>query len=475
MAELPVGGEARGLAGVFGTSINPLSVYMQYSAQRQRNRAAMAAQQKADRDKTMDYLDKFNPSSKFKELNYKINETAQRVVRDPVMQGLEQGQTLSQMQARIQFNKGQVEGLVGESDQWKATIDQIQEDFDADPIRYNQNAKSALRDIYLNDDGTVKEFDQIRAGIQNADNLKFDPRVLNQEGVVKKFTEDLPQQSKVLLHKVYTDMDYTPDQVETMVKSGLQYEMKLNPRTGIQEPVLDDNLMPKVVVDEKVYALAKADPYMNSLMTSAAQDKAGQMKWLQENVRGAGDKVNIDRQVVSGKSIKNPRYKHFGKYGYKTPIEDLQQRDDILEQISLGGTTGEANLGYFNDPMSDVKASYSSTDGKKKGQFVKVDYVSNAGQEVPPLDTNMTYAEQLARKELLQSRKVIKSNYYDITTQDGRDKLKIALSAEMDRMNKTQAIAEDYPYYIQEKRASKNKAKAPADNGKRTNYDNAGL
>ena len=421
MAELPVGGEARGLAGVFGTSLNPLSVYMSYASQRQRNKAAMAAQQKADRDKTMDYLDKFNPSSKFKELNYKINDVAQRVVRDPVMQGLEQGQSLSQMQAKIQFNKGQVEGLVGESDQWKATLDAIQEDFDADPIRYNQNAKSALRDIYLNDDGTVKEFDQIRAGIQNADGLKFDPRVLNQEGVVKKFTEDLPQQSKVLLHKVYTDMNYTPDQVETMVKSGLQYEMRLNPKTGIQEPVLDDNLMPKVVIDEKVYALAKADPYMNSLMNAASKDKAGQMKWLQENVRGAGDKVNIDRQVVSGKSIKDPRYKHFGGYGYKTPIEDLQQRDDILEQISLGGTTGEANLGYFNDPMSDVKASYSSVDDKKKkGQFVKVDYVSNAGQEVPPVDPNMSYAEQLARKELLQSRKVIKSNYYDITTQDGK-------------------------------------------------------
>jgi len=155
---LPIGGEAKGLAGVFGTGLNPLSTYMTYASQRQRNKAAMAAQQKLERDKTMDYLDKFNPTSKFKELNYKINETAQRVVRDPVMQGLEQGQSLSQMQAKIQFNKGQVEGLVGESDQWKATIDKIQEEFDKDPIRYNQNAKSALRDIYLNDDGTVKDF-----------------------------------------------------------------------------------------------------------------------------------------------------------------------------------------------------------------------------------------------------------------------------------------------------------------------------
>jgi len=213
----------------------------------------------------------------------------------------------------------------------------------------------------------------------DADKTLYDSRVLNTEGVVKSFKEKLPEQYQTLTGKTYSDMGYSPNEVETMVKSGLQYEMYFDQKTGTHKPVIDEDGLPKVIIDEGVYRMAKADPWMNSLMTAASKDKEGQMKWLQENVRGGGIKSTSDRQVIKGNKQDNPRYKHFGGYGYKTPIEDLQQRDDILEQISLGGTTGEANLGYFNDPMSDVKASYSSTDGKKKGQFVKVDYVSNAG------------------------------------------------------------------------------------------------
>jgi hypothetical protein len=359
MAQLPVGGEARGLAGVFGTSINPLSVYMQYASQRQRNKAAMAAQQKAERDKTMDYLDKFNPSSKFSELNYKINETAQRVVRDPLMRGLEQGQTLSQMQPSLQFNKGQVLGLVGESDQWKATLDGIQEEIDDDPIRYNQNAKSALRDIYLNDDGTVKEFDQIRAGIQNADSLKFDPRVLNVEGVVRAFTEKAPEQSRILLSKAYSDMGYGPDEVETMSKSGLTYELGPDGR-----PLLNDDMTPKVVVDENLYRLAKADPWMNSLMNAASQDKAGQMKWLKQNVTGAGDKILVDRQVIQGRKQEpdqDPRNFAWG-IGFGVPVANLEARRDWLEKATSGNRPDL--LKAVGNLTKDIKADYSSD--KKK-------------------------------------------------------------------------------------------------------------
>jgi len=482
MAELPVGGEARGLAGVFGTSINPLAVYMSYAGQRQRNRAAMAAQQKAERDKAMNYLDEFNPSSKFQELNYRVADRVRNNVRDWYVGNLEAGNSGPRLVGELKNRQAQELAYVNETDAWKAKLDDLEKTVKEDPIRYKTEegtgAISAIRDIYKNPDGTLRSDEEIREGIANADALRFDPRLLNTEGVVKKFTSDLPEQSRVLLSKAYESMGYSASQIEDIVKSGLTYEMEKDPRTGELRPALDDDMMPKVVVDEKLYRLAKADPYMNSLMNAASQDKGGQMQWLKENVRGAGDKVSIDRQRAAGQKL-DDEFKRFsfGGSSFRTPIADLQERDKILTQISLGGPTGNTMLGYFDDPMSDIKASYSNVDdNKKKGQFVKVDYVSNAGQDIPPLDPKMTYVEQQARKELLSSRKVVKSSYYDITTQEGRDKLKIALSAEMDRMNKTKAIAEEYPRFIEASRTSKNKAKAPAGNkGGKPNFDNAGL
>ncbi len=477
MAELPVGGEARGLAGVFGSSINPLATYMSYATQRQRNKAAMAAQQKADRDKTMDYMDKFNPQSKFSELNYKINEAAQQNVRSWMVGEMDRGRQLSQIMPEAQFRKGQITSLVGESDAWKATLDGLQEQIDKDPIRYKtdgpESAKSLLRDIYMNTDGTVKDFDEIRAGIQDSDKLLYDPRALNTGGVVKSFVEKLPEQSRTLLSNRYSAMGYSPDEVETLSKSKLKYELDKN-----GQPLLDDDNLPKVIIDDHVYQMAKADPWMNSLMTAASPNRAGQIQWLKDNVRGQGDAVNVNRQVISGKNIKDQqRFKHFGGYGYRTPIEDLNNRDEMLNQISLGGTTGSTLLGYFDDPASDIKAQYSNVNAdKKKGQFVKIDYTTSA-IDMPTVSdeeyNNFTAAERRRYDDNLKNRKVVKSNYYDITTEDGRDKLKVALSTEMDRINKKTAIGEEYANFIREKRESKSKGKKGASTGK-YNFDNAG-
>lgn len=485
MAELPVGRAARGKAGVFGSSINPLSLYLQYSGQRERNKAAVAAQQRAERDKAMDYLDKFSPNSKFDIFNRDVNEQATGV-REWYIQQKQAGISDYEIYPQLKQKQGQILAYAQEADGWKKTIDELETKVNNDPIRYKVDGpdtlKSLLRNIYLNADGSKKEdINEIREGFNNANSLLHDPRVLNKEGVIKSWTEKLPEQSRVLLTNAYSAMGYSQDQIENIVKSGLTYEMEQDPQTKEMRPKLDDDLMPKVVIDEKTYRLAKADIDMLSLMTAASSTKNGQMEWLKQNVRGAGDKLSQDRQVISGKKLGDDQRYSFGGYGFKTPIADLQDRDKMLTQISLGGPTGGTLLGYFDDPMSEIKASYSDVakvDGKtKKGQFVKVDYTTSAINlpEVSDEDYNkMSFAERKRYDESMKNRKVVKSNYYDITTQDGRDKLKVALSAEMDRMNKTKAIAEDYPRFIEASRTAKNRAKAPTKKGDRPNFDNAG-
>ena len=186
---LPIGGEVKGLAGVFGTSINPLSTYMSYSAQRQRNRAALEAQQRAERDKAMDYLDKFNPSSKFEIFNRDVNDQA-KGVRQWYIQQKELGRGDLEIMPELKHKQGQVLSYAEEADGWKKIIDDLETKVNNDPIRYKvegpDTLKSLLRNIYLNADGSKKQdINEIREGFNNADRLLYDPRVINEDGAIK--------------------------------------------------------------------------------------------------------------------------------------------------------------------------------------------------------------------------------------------------------------------------------------------------
>ena len=460
MAELPVGGEARGLAGVFGTSINPLSVYMQFSAQRQRNKAAMAAQQKAERDKAMDYADKFNELGKFDELNYKINDITENTVRQPFLAGISQGRDINSLKNEAQYNYGKVKSLIGETDGWKLKIDELQKTMDADPIRYNTGeqplaegkvqAKSLIRDLYLDEGGKVKnDFNEIRRGMLDADKVLFDPRVLNTEGVVKAFTEKAPEQSRVLLSKVYSDMGYGPDEIETMSKSGLTYELGPDGR-----PLMNEDYTPKVVVDENLYRLAKADPWMNSLMSAASQDKAGQMKWLKQNVTGAGDKITVDRQVIQGRkqeAEEDPRNFAWG-IGFGVPVANLEARRDWLEKATSGNRPDL--LRAVGNLTKDIKVDYAT--GTKDNEGKKVILVQfPSGMEDPSIMSNPNLSG------LLISPGKSKGSYeLDISTPQAKRAARQALSEIVDSQlrDSKQAVGTDN-YVRYEEAYAKNKQK----------------
>lgn len=452
MAGLPAGGEARGKAGVFGSSINPLSVYMQYSAQRQRNRAALEAQQRAERDKAMDYLDKFNPSSKFEIFNRDVNDQA-KGVREWYIQQKELGRGDLELMPELKHKQGQVLSYAEEADGWKKIIDDLETKVNNDPIRYKvegpDTLKSLLRNIYLNADGSKKQdINEIREGFNNADRLLYDPRVINEDGAIKLWTEKLPEQSRVLLTKAYSAMGYSPDQIENIVKSGLTYEMEPDPQTGEMRPALDDDLMPKVVVDEKLYRLAKADPWVNSLMMSAAKDKEGQMAWLKKKVKGQGDKVSVERQVISGKKLdtdNDPRNMAFGiNFGFD--VSRIESRRDWLEKATSGNRADL--LKGIGNITKDIKANYSPD--KKK---IIIEFPS--GLEDPNLINNPNLAG------ILISPGKAKGTYeLDISTPQAQRAARIALSEIVDSQlrDSKQAIGTDN-YVRYEEAYSKSKQK----------------
>jgi len=303
----------------------------------------------------------------------------------------------------------------------------------SDPIRYKPEAISAVRDIYKNPDGTLRSDDEIRESLLNADALKFDPRVLNTEGVVKAWTEKLPEQSRVLLTNAYSAMGYSQDQIENIVKSGLTYEMEKDPQTGEMRPKLDDDLMPKVVVDEKTYRLAKADPYMNSLMSAAANDKNGQMNWLKQNVRGAGDKLSQDRQVISGKKLdteNDPKNSAFGiNFGFD--VTRIETRRDWLDKATSGNRADL--LKGIGNITKDIKADYSPD---KKKIIIKFP----SGLEDPDLINNPNLAGIMISPGKAQGTYEL-----DISTPQAKKAARIALSEIVDSQlrDTKQAIGTD--------------------------------
>jgi hypothetical protein len=341
---------------------------------------------------------------------------------------------------------------VEETNAWKTKIDELEADIKKDPIRYKtgdgESALSAVRDIYKNPDGTLRSDDEIRESLLNADALKFDPRVLNTEGVVKSFVEKLPEQSRVLLSKAYSAMGYSPDEIETMVKSGLTYEMEKDPATGQMRPALDDDLLPKVVVDEKLYRLAKSDPYMNSLMMDASESKDGQMEWLKKIVRGQGDKVSVDRQVISGKKMdtdKDPGNMAFG-INFGRAVADIEARRDWLDKATSGNRPDL--LKAIGNVTKDIKADYSPDKKKIVIQFP-------SGLEDPELMNNPNLAGIM-----ISPGKAKGTVELDISTPQNKRAARQALSEIIDSQlrDSKQAIGTD-TYVRYEEEYAKNKQK----------------
>ncbi|RBB43678.1 hypothetical protein DQW51_30365, partial [Escherichia coli O111:H-] len=77
------GREGLGHASILGGRVDPISILMAQSAQRQRNAAAQAQQQVKNRDLVMDYADKYNPETKFVQLNQRFGDSVNRELREP--------------------------------------------------------------------------------------------------------------------------------------------------------------------------------------------------------------------------------------------------------------------------------------------------------------------------------------------------------------------------------------------------------
>lgn len=387
MAGIPVdGSNAQGKAGVFGGSVNPLAVYMQYQAGRQRRQDLIDAEDRKRRDEGLDYLNKYLPETKFNEFNYRLNDVAQKAVRDPFMTSRLQGKPLHQSINEAERNKGMVNALREEYDGWKSTISDMEG-------KINQGIKegyiephtlSRLHDVYLDPKGALKSDEDVRHGVHTIEQLLLNPENINKEGAITNWVNNLKDQGRAMYSTTLND-GYTPDQVENIVTSKLKYERN-------QDGTLksDSNGNPIPIIDENTYRLARMNmPLRIKMDAEGGPTDQTKMQWLSKNIPGGIDSIKENRQIHSGHKLddeKNPRNFAFG-INFGMPVEEIKNRREWLQMLTSGDHPElTANI---SNTITDTKAEYVYP--KEVSTLGKIVGIKGEGDSKKPIAIKITY------------------------------------------------------------------------------------
>lgn len=437
---MAVGKEALGNATILGGSINPLQVFMMQQAQQSKNDAAVQAQKRKDRDSVMDYADKYNPETKFTQLNQRLGDSVEAELRAPVRQVLETGDVrkADMLGKRLQAN---LDSRRREYDAWKQTYDEaskIVED-NIKSGRFDPSARSVIRDTLFDNEGRLKPDNDIRAGIAQMESIVDHPNNLNPKWVAQNFVKTLPERITQHYTKVYNDLGQAYNVQENKTKLGLQMDadgkVLIDEKTG----------MPKVSMTDDVYIQALQDQDISKLIQRDIPNATTeQKKQYVTNLLEGFDPKEVKNKPQLG--FKTPeKYKRFsmsfGGSGYSVSEDDLMVRDTLLERAVSG--QGKDIISYFDKPGSNDRVSYAYEDDKgNKGKFIKVEF---ANSETEVIDG------------VAKTVKKVTPQYIPINTGEEKRAAKIQLSARMDQIEKKTSVGEDYPRYVNEKRLAEEK------------------
>ncbi len=454
------GAASRGKAGVFGSSINPLQLFLQQGANRERQKYLQAERQRKDRDLFISDIEKHSPAKVRDPFFEEIQGRAQQI-RDKSYALLDQGYNKEAITRMVGKDWGDLDTEVSRANMKMDTFDQFRAELKENKKFYLPETESRLNDIWF-EGNRARPINDI-----NTDNARpqvfENPDLFNVNNIAVEFMKSLPEK----VNQYYTDM-WNPlgqqyNVQETKTKLGFQYAR--NPQTGQDEIVIDERTgQPKISMTPDVYIQAVQNPYLSKLVERDLPKGTVEQKkqYLTAILEGQDPKDIKNRPQLGFKTDQaDRRYYIFGKggYGYRFPEADLKDRDATLDRAVKG--QGEDVLAYFGEATKDVKASYGKD---KTGKFIQITYPSTNPQfvEKPQEEVDkMSDAEKSAYLTSRYATKEIKTSKYPINNENEQRAAKIALSQRMDEIDKKRSIGEDYMRYVDDKR--KNRKKLAAD------------
>lgn len=436
----------QGSAGVFGTGVNPLSVYMQYQQRRAQNEYLQYQEERKKRDKLFDYVGTYNSDAKWEQYQAEVNNMAQTEVRDWTANELNSGRDANQIQAELGFRQGRVKSFAAETGVWKTTHDDAYKTITGD-AKYNEEATSALNDIFFNANGGKRTPDEVRRDIQGIDHsIIFNPKFFNETVVAKKFMDTLEEQARTTWGTISkADGTYMTSQ-EIQGKLPYQYD-----KDGVI--MLDHHtLKPLMKMTDDLYTLVKGSQDMRLLMESKGGDtRAGQEEYLKRLLPGL-DKSSVKEGVKEGfKKTELDRKAEWAKWGwgYNVDPADLMNRHDLLKEITDKYTP--ETLGIFNHTTKDVQVQYSNFKTDAKGNKIPTEIDISYPSKLQ--DENMTPAEkkeQYKAHVMGESPLKLRHEKMKIETEAEKQAARVVLSEHLDQYDQKRSLGDQYAKFENE-------------------------
>lgn len=359
MAGVPVEGiQGRGKAGVFGTSLNPLQVYLQQQARNQKGATDLYAEERKRRDEVISDLRKFNPDKVWEPFYEEVNKYVQSNVRDFAYESLNKNVPVSALNHALDRRKGEANTLVNKINWLKSQYEDSMGQLEKNPY-YKTEAQSSLNDIFFDGrqarvSSNVKA-DQIQTVFDNPDNF-------NTNAVVIDFMKSLPLKVNEKWSNYYNQLGQQYDIQETKTKLGLQQtpdgQIVIDPRTG----------QPKISMTDDVFVQAMENPYIEKIVDKYVPDRSveKQKQFVTQLLEGYDPKSIQNRPQLGFKDDDN-KFRYFGGIdfgiGNKVPPQDVLNRFEETESVLTGYEPGK--LARFVDQTKGEAAFYMDANGNK--------------------------------------------------------------------------------------------------------------
>lgn len=461
MAGVPVVGiQGKGKAGVFGDAVNPLAVRMQYMQRQQQNQMLLDKEDRERRDALISDYRKWNPDKAWEPFHHEVADYVDQNVRGTTRRLLAEGAPLSVVQRETERAQSDANTLVAESNWKKAQF----EDYNK-RIAKEVDDGNFMPDYYegkLNDRFFTSTGAKFLKDVPTDHDVIFkDSKGYNVPSIVERFMTSLPEMINADETEKWGKLGVTYDIQDTSDKLGLQFDQNrkvvIDPRTN----------RPAIAMTNEVFMMAQKNPYLKQIVednlgADATQEK--KKEFLTGLLKGYNP-VEIKNSIQLGHKIDKDdrRYFAFGT-GFKNDVADLEDRDQRYEDIVNNNRPDL--LESVNDTDSDLQGYYADAKGKpilpgdpRKPSKLIMGYVGMPeGNEMSPekwaaMSTQDKILYQVAKG------KVLKKNEFDLNTEEGKRKAKIALSLRQDKIDPKRAIGEEYTTYVEVKRKKSPKKK----------------
>lgn len=352
MAGVIHGPGARGQAGIFGTSLNPVSYYVQNQAANERYRQAQAEEARKRRDSAIDDSLKWDPDKAWEPFTQALVNHVQNNVRRPIQAAYESGVPTNQVKLQAAKLQGDTNGMaaktVGLKDSFIRAHDLVKQDEYVGDKATAQGRINDWRDEMVKK-ANAGQWDQINdQGIQN---ITADPGLWDKQKIFLDHMKALPD---LVTKSQRAIADLTKEgyrEEDTKTKLGFQKDASgknylMDTRTG----------MPAIHMTDEVYQASMQNHRLSELMKHDL-DQAGvknptqqqQREWLTKNLTPYDPRV-LTHNLTNMTKIKGDGE---GGEGGGTPEDRFKNIESVVN-----GFRPDVLASTYTDPFSTHKVEY---------------------------------------------------------------------------------------------------------------------